>query len=342
MPRKRVERNISYDEERKRYYVTLQYGVDSSGKQIKQQRSFRTLKEARQALRSHETARDRGPVSPMSDKTLGDWMTYWLDNIVLPNREATTFYSYSQMWSNHIAPKLGSIKLKSLTPQILQQYYTGVMAEKGLSSNTARKHHDLLRVALHMAVKQGEIGSNPTDQVEPPKIEAPERNFYGPAELQQLLQLPMSGWLRVSVYLAGYLGLRREEICGLRWDCVDFEKHQLKIRHARTSAGSKLVEKAPKNRSSERVLYCPPELESILKDELDFQTETAHMRVSPLAQKGFVICWPNGEPVRPNYLSDRFSKLVRDNNLPKLTLHGLRHPNVKLKTKTFFDFCEIF
>ena len=160
---------------------------------------------------------------------------------------------------------------------------------------------------------------------EPPKVTAPDHNFYGPKELQQLLQLPMEGWLRVGVYLAAYLGLRREEICGLRWDCIDFEHHQVKIRHALTSAGSKLVEKDPKNRSSERALYCPSALEAVLREELAYQEKNQDIRVSARAQEGFVVCWPDGEPVRPNYLSDRFSKLVRDNSLPPLTLHGLRH-----------------
>lgn len=264
-------------------------------------------------------------MTPTSSETLDEWMEYWLTNIVRPSREATTWYCYNQMWRNHIWPALGNVKLKNLTPQLLQQYYAKMMLEKGLSSNTVRKHHDLLRVALHTAVRQGRLGVNPTDQVEPPKVKAPDHNFYGPSELQQLLQLPMVGWLRVGVFLAGYLGLRREEICGLRWNCVDFENHQLKIRHARTSAGSKLVEKDPKNRSSERVLYCPPELETVLREELAYQESNQEIRVSAQAQEGFVVCWPDGEPVRPNYLSDRFSKLIRDNSLPPLTLHGLRH-----------------
>lgn len=108
-----------------------------------------------------------------------------------------------------------------------------------------RKHHDLLRVALKVAVRQGKLGVNPTKLVEPPKVRPPDHSFYGPTDLQRLLQLPMDNrWLRVAVYLAGYLGLRREEICGLRWNSVDFDSHQIIVKRARTLAGSKLVEKA--------------------------------------------------------------------------------------------------
>ena len=83
----------------------------------------------------------------------------------------------------------------------------------------------------------------------------------------------MEGWLRVAIYLACYLGLRREEICGLRWDCVDFENHTIRIKYARTSAGSKVVEKAPKNTSSERLLFCPPPLEAVLLFEVAQQQQ---------------------------------------------------------------------
>ena len=165
MARRAVERNIAYDDERRKYYVTLQYGRGDNDKPIKQYKCVKNLTEARRVLRAHEAARDIGNVTPTSSETLNDWMEYWLLNIVRPNREETTYYCYSQMWKNHIKPVLGNTKLKKLTPQLLQQYYSKMILEKGLSSNTVRKHHDLLRVALHTAVRQGKLGANPTDNV---------------------------------------------------------------------------------------------------------------------------------------------------------------------------------
>ena len=51
------------------------------------------------------------------------------------------------------------------------------------------------------------------------------------------------------------LGLRREEICGLRWSSVDFELRKLHIKEARTAAGAEIVQKETKNRSSNRILH---------------------------------------------------------------------------------------
>ncbi len=63
MARKRVERNISYDDQRQCYYVNLEFGADpDTGKQIRKTRTFRKLTEARAALRQHEADRDRGLV----------------------------------------------------------------------------------------------------------------------------------------------------------------------------------------------------------------------------------------------------------------------------------------
>ena len=43
MARKKIERNISYDDIRKKYYVNLEYGTDpETGKQVKKTRTFDT------------------------------------------------------------------------------------------------------------------------------------------------------------------------------------------------------------------------------------------------------------------------------------------------------------
>ena len=325
MSRRSIERNIAYDDARDMYYVTFHYGIGEDGKQIKTVKTFKTKTEARRALREHESARDRGSMTMPTSETFGEWLDYWMNTIIRPGREETTFYAYRQIIENHIKPVLGQIKLQGLSPQHLQSYYVRIAAEKGLSTNTVRKHHDLIKASLRMAVMQDKISVNPADRVELPKIVRPEHNYYGTAELQQLLRLDMEGWLRVAIYLACYLGLRREEICGLRWDCVDFENHTIRIKYARTSAGSKVVEKAPKNTSSERLLFCPPPLEAVLLFEVAQQQQNQVIYGEEYYNGGYVVAWPNGTPIRPNYVSDRFTNLIQSNHLPPLTLHGLRH-----------------
>ena len=76
MARKKIERNISYDDIRKRYYVNLEYGADpETGKQVKKTKTFEKLTQARAALRQHEAARDAGQVVMPKELTLSQWLT---------------------------------------------------------------------------------------------------------------------------------------------------------------------------------------------------------------------------------------------------------------------------
>ena len=83
MSRKKVERNIYYDDKRNKYYVTFEYGKNlATGERYREKKTFDTIKAARQALRKHETARDSGHVIIPQDITLGEWLQEWMDTVV--------------------------------------------------------------------------------------------------------------------------------------------------------------------------------------------------------------------------------------------------------------------
>lgn len=325
MARKRVERNISYDDVRKKFYVNLDFGFGTNGKQIKKTQTFSTITEARKALRAHEVKKDRGEVVQPRQTTVADWLRYWLENIVRPYRAETTVYGYRNMIENYLVPRLGKIQLQALTPQKIQRYYTDLLTKTTLSANTVRKHHDLLRTALDVAVRQQMIATNPADRVEAPKTKTPERHFYSPQDLARLLQCAEGHRLELVIKLAAYLGLRREEYCGLHWSDVDFAHHVLHIRGARTTAGSKIIEKETKTVSSTRSLHMPAPLEDALRREYERQQDDRAFLGAEYHDTDLVLVWSDGHPYKPNYLSELFTKFVQEHNLPPLTLHGLRH-----------------
>jgi Site-specific recombinase XerD len=326
MARKKIERNISYDDVREKYYVTLNYGISSeTQKQVKATKTAETLPEARKILRHHETARDMGAVVMPKKLTVADWLKEWMETVIKPNRAETTVYGYQNMLDNHIEPALGAIPLQKLTASQLQRYYAEKMQEEGLSSNTVRKHHDLLKSALKVAVMQDLIVKNPAEKVTPPKVEESEISFYTAEQLRELLRLVAGHRLEVLVKLAGYLGLRREEIMGLKWANIDFEKSVIRITVARTSAGSKVIEKTTKNVSSTRRLHMPEDLSAVLKEQKRVQDERKAYLGEGYCDGGYVFAHEDGRPFRPNYASILFTKFVEENQLPKITLHGLRH-----------------
>lgn len=319
MARKTVERNISYDDIRKLYYVSMDLGRDDRGKRIKQYRTYPTLSAARAGLRDFLAHREQERQTPRHQMTLSDWLEYWMDTIIRPNRAETTVYAYQKIIDNHLDPALGSIPLLKLSPKDIQQYYTTVQRENGLSSNTMRRHHDLLASALRTAVRQDMLLASPMDRVEPPRSKLYEADFYNPEELKRLYALLEGHRLELPAKLAGSLGLRREEICGLKWENVSFQRRVVYIREARTSFGSTIVQKETKNRSSVRTLYMPDEVCRLLSAEQERQKKE-------LAQpSAHVVLDHKGQPYSPNALSLAFTRFVRSHDLPRVTLHGLRH-----------------
>lgn len=325
MSRKSIERNISFDSVRQLYYVNMDYGLTEGGHRVRTYHTFTSLALARKALRQFETERSLCRQVVPRPITLDQWLAYWMDEVVKPNRAETTVYGYNKIIDNHISPALGDITLQKLTPQDIQKYYTMLMREKGLSPNTVRRHHDLLSSALRMAVKQDVLFRCPTDRVEPPLVIPFEAKFYGPEDLRRLCLLSEGTWLEVVVKLAAGLGLRREEICGLRWPNVDFNQRVVRIKEARTAAGASIIQKTTKTRSSTRTLYLSDSLYNLLLREQQRQQQECVLSGRDWDGAGMVLLDRHGEPYPPNAVSLAFTRFIRRNNMPKITLHGLRH-----------------
>jgi len=69
----------------------------------------------------------------------------------------------------------------------------------------------------------------------------------------------------------------------------------------------------------------PDDIKDILLKIQRKQKDQKNILKNSYNNKGYVMAWGNGEPYRPNYLSDLFKKTITDNNLPPIRLHDLRH-----------------
>lgn len=325
MSRIKYERGISYDTERHVYYLYMDLGKDEDGQRIRKYGTHPTLSAARKARDTFLIKKAQSQHLRPVKMTLDDWLETWMQEVVIPNRAETTVYGYQKIIRNHLSPALGCIPLQDLSPKDLQHYYAELMQCKHLCPNTVRRHHDLLSAALHAAMRQDLILRCPTERVEPPRVVYKETRYYTAETLKKLYQLMEGHWLETVVHLAGSPGLRREEICGLRWDSVDFQMRKIHIREARTAAGAKVIDKETKNRSSTRVLYMGDDIYYLLRQERRRQNEKKLAMGTNWPNSGMVAVDKKGRPFSPNNLSMNFTRFIRNSGLPPLTLHGLRH-----------------
>ncbi len=326
MARKRIQKNLAYDDQKKLYYAYFDHGAAPDGSRLRSTKTYADREAAVLALAQFEAARLSGALPVPSRMTVRDWLDYWLEDVIRPNRAYTTYYCYWSMVKNHIGPGLGSIRLQALMPHQIQQYYTRMLREGGLSPNSVHKHHILLHTALKLAYQQGVISANPVDRVEPPKERPARRLYYNPTQLKALFRAAEGTHLELIVKLAGYLGLRRSEICGLRWEHVDLERGLVSVRLARTTAGYRVVEKEPKTDSSARVLGIGglEDLTALLRETRRRQEERARQG-GDYCDSGFVVTYGDGRPWHPNQVTREFGAFIRREGLPPITVHGLRH-----------------
>ena len=316
-----------------KYRVCFDYGIDREGRRIRKYRTFDTKRDANRALNEHKVKMDKGTQVMPSEYAFAQWLDYWYDNIIVPQIEETTAYGYRGMIENYLKPQLGEIRLQKLTARDIQQYYTWLMDEKKLSPNTVIKHHNLLTNTLNAAERQEYITKNPMRAVSPPKKRQREAKFYTPEQLGILLAKAVGTRLELPVFICAYLGLRRGELCGLRWSDVDLGHQTITIENTRTQAGKKEIEKGTKTASSTRTLYLPDTLCDMLKAAKEHQQACRAEYKNAYDDNDYVIVMEDGKPFRPNYLSELFGKFLADNDLPKIVLHELRHTFASLSNQ---------
>lgn len=259
------------------------------------------------------------------------FMLNWLNDIVAHKVKGNTMTQYLYVYNSYIAtykPFYG-VKLRDLTPALLQSYYNEQL-NSGLSPNTVRKHHANIHRCLDYAVRMGKITVNPSNMTELPA----KRKFrgaiaYTPEQLQRLLRLFRGEPLETAVQLAVIYGLRRSEVCGLRWDAIDFEAGTIHICHTAVMDKGKVVySDNTKTDSSNRVLPLTGYMRDYLKKVKLQQAENRELFGDAYIENDLVCVHPNGAPIRPDYVSPHFQRRLKEIGLPLIRFHDLRHSAV--------------
>lgn len=101
----------------------------------------------------------------------------------------------------------------------------------GLTSNTMIHRHANIRKCLQYAFQVGLIKPNPADRVERLQKNVFVSEYYDTQELDELFQAVKGNSMELPVILAAFYDMRRSEIVGLKWNCIDFEKKTISIQH---------------------------------------------------------------------------------------------------------------
>ncbi|MCI9576945.1 MAG: hypothetical protein HFJ84_09950 [Clostridiales bacterium] len=127
-----------------------------------------------------------------------------------------------------------------------------------------KKHYSLLISVFNQAVIDGKIINNPAIKVKPPKVQKRKYYCYDMKQLNKLFQIIEGEPIEIAIKLASLMGLRREEIDGLKWENVELLNRTLSIIEVKTVAGKEIITKGTQNYTSERTLAIPDQVYELL------------------------------------------------------------------------------
>lgn len=292
----------------------------------KRNRVFRTVKgsekEARKVMHRLINDMEQNKIVKKNHKTVEEWMEEWI-TLYLPNVEETTRVGYKTKLRCYIKPALGDILIYSLRADHVQKMVNDMQA-RGLSPKNIRDTFNNINAAMKKAVVLRYIPFNPCEGVVLPKLKKYRAKVYDNQMIHTLLDTASGTDMYLPVLLGVTVGLRRGEMLALRWDDIDFKTNTIKVRSNMVNGENGIIIKAPKSEAGIRDIKVGDEVMAELKKARLKYMEDA-LTSTIFQNLNFVIRQEDGSPLHPDSMTRKWSRFLKDNNLPHIRLHDLRH-----------------
>lgn len=314
--------------------VVLEAGRDPrSGKRLRETFTFKgTKKEAELEAAKRTSAIASGTYVDPSKETVGEFLYRWLRDYVEPSLSLRTQLRYREVVEGDLVPQLGSIPIQQLRPtHILAAMQTlrttgNRKTGKPLAPATLRKVHNVLHRALRHAVQWQAIPVNPADAVDRPSIPAATPRTLDPAEASKLLVALDGHRFGLPLRTALMCGLRLSELLGLRWSDIDWANGRLVVSQTLDSRHDGVVRfKATKTHRSARPVSVPPQLLAALQAHRAAQDQQRRDVGDLWNDLDLVFAVDLGLPLTSGWVRKSFYRLLDENGIPRIPLHGLRH-----------------
>ena len=241
---------------------------------------------------------------------------------------------------------------------------TGKQDREFAGLGTIRDVHKLLRSCFHQAVKWDLMEKNPAAYATVPKYKSEKREIWDAETLMYAMDICKDEQLRLAINLSFSASLRAGELLGLTWDCLDISEEAIAENRASLTVNkelqrvskeaiktldgkdiilefpsgkkkgkSVLVLKLPKTESSIRKVYLPKSVAQMLVEYRREQDELKEFFEDEYTDYNLVLCSYSGSPLSQNQILNKLKKLIKENNLPPVVFHSLRHSSVTYKLK---------
>ena len=360
------------------YQISVYVGEDMKGNKLFERTTFRPTQTTPKAIKNevNDFAREfekrvkEGKYLTGDKLTLSRFVEIWTEEWAIKNLTTVGLEDYQRLLNGRVLDKLGNMKLSKITALHIQSVYDE-LEKGGLAPATIRKTNTALNSVFKYAFRMGTIKENPCERIELPRMKRnKDIHFFTVTQAKAFLEAleddhvftcsssdrkikntgtefevreytahrTVSFQFRVLFSLAIYGGFRRGEIVALKWSDIDFEADTVSITKAVTVVDGQQTTKAPKTKTSRRVVSIPHFLTQRLK-ALKHEQLKYRLSIGDYWQgDNWVFIQVNGKQMSYSTPYSAFhDTLVRYNashpvadHLPLIPFHGLRHTSATL------------
>jgi integrase len=296
-------------------------------RRVQTKRRYDTEKAARAALAEIQNGVATGTYVITSDLTVEQACAQWLAgrHSIRPTTRAAYDHALAPLRQRH-----GGLPVQRLTKAHLDQLVTDLSGgtfggqRRKWTANSINPMLNIISAVLSGLVKQGELVRDAAALVD--RLKRPRKKLatFTEDEVRKLLQHVDGDRLAHAWHLA-LSGLRRGELCGLRWSDVDLSAGTITVTHNRVSVNGQPIESQPKTDRSARTLPLTPALTTALRRALATQ-KTERIALGPDYGPGeHVVCDQAGRPYHPDTITDYWQAICVAAKVPKIRLHDARH-----------------
>lgn len=298
-------------------------------RRVQTKRRYSTEKAARAALAEIQNGVATGTFVTTSDLTVEQACAQWLNgrHSIRPTTRAAYEHALAPLRRRH-----GALPVQRLTKAQLDQLVVDLVGgtfpgqHRKWTANSINPMLNIISAVLSGLVKQGELVRDVAALVD--RLKRPRKKLatFTEDEVRKLLRHAEADRLAHAWHLA-LSGLRRGELCGLRWSDVDLKAGTLTVApgHNRVSVNGKVLDSDPKTDRSERTLPLTPALTTALRRAVATQKQE-RMALGPDYGSGeHVVCDAAGRPFHPDTISDYWRALCNEAGVPRIRLHDARH-----------------
>lgn len=272
-------------------------------------KEYPTRRLARRALDERLKAINNVTCRPRPTATFAQFAEKWESTVVVQLKPSTAA-NYRSHLHRHLKPSFGRHALRDLTTEMLQAF----ISKLRVSPLTVRHVFVTFQSLWHSARDWGYVSEDITKGVRLPEVALSARRHFSLEEMALIIATAPEPY-RTCFWLFAETGMRAGELCGLRWQDIDFERSIASV--VQTAWWGRL--QTPKNKGSIRRFSISVDLASHLQ---------AWLCVWKPNQHGLIFATKNGTAWQCRKPLRKLHAVLKELGLRDAGLHAFRHSQV--------------